>query len=541
MKRIFRYIYLILFWGSVACSDSYFEELNTNPTKATSIDPNAQLAFIELQTWGDWELSEPLNAYCAAFIQHFSGNWYATNYGGIYTKLDDLSQKIWNNTYLDIIRNTVDLIKNTEEIAVYQNVRSITRILQVHYFMQLTDLFGNIPYFDAGKAYIDGNVTPAYDEQERIYKDFLKELKESCDWLTTEGGTVSGDPMYKGDIGKWQRYANSLRLRVAMRLVKIEPELAKSEVINVLNSPYGLIRENEDALTPYTLELTDWEAGEFRRNALAQLWRTRDTYPTTYFCSTFWNHLVETFDPRLLIFGRCYADGNAIAGNPFSRQDITGIILSDKYVEMIQPADPGHFWWDPMPEGYWSETQLYWYQKELRPQINNIFLKGNTPGVLMTYAETEFLLAEAKVRWGNDLPDAVSLRDHYRNGVVAAMNFLKNFDSSISIPEKDINDYLLLYPFGNSAQEQIRMINEQLWILHLHNPGEAYANWRRSGYPKLRPSGEYGSITIDSEEIPRRITYPLLESTYNKNEYEKQTQKMGGSDNWNYRVWWDKE
>jgi hypothetical protein len=207
---------------------------------------------------------------------------------------------------------------------------------------------------------------------------------------------------------------------------------------------------------------------------------------------------------------------------------------------MIQPADPGHFWWDPMPEGYYSQTQQFWYQKELRPQINNLFLRGNTPGVLMTYAETELLLAEAKVRWDGALPGAASVKDHYKNGVVAAMNFLKNFDASLSIPEKDINDYFLLYPFENGAQNQIRMINEQLWILHLHNPGEAYANWRRSGYPQLRPSGEYGTITIDSEEIPRRIPYPLLEFTYNKNEYTKQTQRMGGSDNWNFRVWWDK-
>lgn len=540
MKKISNYIIcFVLLWGAAACTD--FEELNTNPTKATSIDPNAQLAYIELQTWGNWEMAEPLYAYCASFVQHLQGDWYASNYGGKYTKLDDLSQKIWNNIYKNVIKDAVDVIENTEGEPLYQNVRSITRILRVHYFMMLTDLFGNIPYFDAGKAYIDGNVSPVYDEQELIYKDFLKELKEACELLSAGGGTITGDPIYKGDIAKWQRYANSLRLRVAMRLVKTDSELAKNEVIDILNSPYGLILENEDALVPYTMDLTDWEAGEFRRNALAQLWRRRDTYPTTYFCASLWNHLVTTFDPRLLVLGRCYADGNATPGDPFSRQDITDIILSDRYVEMIQAVEPGHFWWDPMPEGYWSPEQQAWYQKELIPQVNNVFLKGNTPGVLMTFAEVEFLLAEAKVRWGGAIPGAFSIEEHYKKGVFSAMNFLKKFDASISIPEKDINDYFLLYPFESSPEGQLRMINEQLWILHLHNPGEAYANWRRSGYPNLLPSGHYGTVTVNSEEIPRRIPYPLLEYTYNKEEYTKQTEMMGGSDNWNFRVWWDKE
>ncbi len=80
-----------------------------------------------------------------------------------------------------------------------------------------------------------------------------------------------------------------------------------------------------------------------------------------------------------------------------------------------------------------------------------------------------------------------------------------------------------------------------MWILHLHNAPEAYANWRRTDYPKLKPSNDYGAITIESQSIPRRLNYPLSERSYNRKAYEAAIEAMGGRDNWNARVWWDKE
>ena len=89
-------------------------------------------------------------------------------------------------------------------------------------------------------------------------------------------------------------------------------------------------------------------------------------------------------------------------------------------------------------------------------------------------------------------------------------------------------------------EERLKAINEQLWILHFNNTPEGYANWRRSGYPELLSSSNYGAVTIDSREIPRRLCYPLFESSYNPEGYAWAIERLGGTDNWNKSVWWDK-
>lgn len=537
MNNLLKYsIFSIVLLLAASCTD--FDELNTNPTKATTINPNMQLSYIQLETWGDWLINEVPDTYFAAFVQQLQGDWSTTTYGGKYTLYNNLSEQFWNRVYSRPLLNAVDLIHRTEGDSLYLNVRSITRIMRVYYSMLLTDMFGNVPYFDAGKGYIDGNFNPAYDSQELIYKDFLKELKESGESFSENGGTVTGDVIYNGDLAKWRRFANSLRLRTAMRLVKVEPELAKETLIDILNSEDGLMLLNEDALVPYTIDVNDWDAEEFRRNGLSQVWRTRDTYPTTYFCSVFFNQLKDTKDPRLFVLARLYDESDS---DPFKRKDITDLVLTEKDTSWFQPVLPGFFWYDSYPNGYWSTTNQAWYQKELRPQINRAFLRGNTPGVLMSYAETEYLLSEAVVRWGSELPNTLTPRQHYMKGVIASMQFLANYEKTNLISTTQISAYLAANPFPNDAESQIKMINEQLWILHINNAPEAYANWRRSGYPQLKPASEYGAVTINSTEIPRRLQYPIFESTYNKAEYDKQIQLMDGTDNWNYRIWWDKE
>lgn len=535
MKTLFKNIFFLL---SVAffsgCTD--FDELNENPTKAATINPNTQLSYVLLETWGDWLICEVPDTYFSAFTQQLQGDWSTTTYGGKYTLYNSLSEQMWNRVYGRPVVNAVDIIHRTDDEPLYLNVNCIARIMRVYFSMILTDMFGDVPYFDAGRGYIDGTVNPPYDSQEDIYKDFLKELKEAAEAFDEAGGTITGDVVYNGNLDKWRRFANSLRLRAAMRLVKADPNLAKETVAEILNSDAGLMLSNEDALVPYIIDENDWDAEEFRRNGVAQVWRTRETYPSTYFCSVFWNHLIDTQDPRLLVLGRCYDEASS---DPFKRLDITDVVVQEKGVEMMQPVLPGFFWYDNWPSGYWSATNAAWYDKALRPQINNAFLHGDTPGVLMSYAEVEFLLGEAKIRW-NDLPDKTTASQHYKKGVIAAMGLLANYEKQNVITNNQMVEYLAANPFPNEKEEQLRIINEQLWILHINNPSEAYANWRRSGYPALKPAGEYGAITVNSTEIPRRLQYPIFESTYNQAEYNKQISLMGGRDDWNSRVWWDK-
>lgn len=516
-----------------------FDDLNTNPTKSPVIDPNNQLAYAQLLTGGDWLTMEPYNFYFSSFVQHVQGEWNVTNYGGQYRRSNPIMSQTWTRIYGLSMKNLVDVIDKTKDDPSYTNVRSIARIFRVYYSMILTDMYGDIPYFEAGRGASQDISSPVYNKQEVIYDDFLKEMKEVEAALSAAGGTVTGDIIYSGDITKWKRFANSLRLRAAMRLTKVNPEKARKEVIEILGLASGLLTINDDALTTYN-DIFDWETTEIRRNAMSQIWRGRDPYPTQCICSTLWNYLKDTSDPRLLKIGRSYDETALASGNPFNRIDLTDEIITTKGLSQFQPPNPGYFWYDKWPSGYWSTSTQKWQDKSCRPQLNNAFLKGDAPGVLMTYAEVQLLLSEAKVRWSGDIPSSTTAKQYYENGVTAAMKLLAKYKIN-AISDAEISTYLTTNPYPATVNGQMKSINEQLWILHLTNGPEAFANWRRSGYPVLKSSHEYGAITIESQTIPRRLNYPLSEASYNKEAYNAALEAMGGVDSWNARVWWDKQ
>jgi hypothetical protein len=539
MKRINQLLLSLLLVISAswqACND--FDELNTNPTKSSGVNPNSQLTYVQLLTWGDWVSNYTYYAYCSSFAQQLQGEWNVTQYGGQYRRSNEILGHVWNRFYGLALKELVDIIDKTNGKPEQQNIHSVARIFKAYYFMTLTDLYGDAPYFNAGKGYIENNVTPVYDKQEDIYKDILKELKEAEAGLNANGGTMTGDIIHKGDIAKWKRFANSLRLRAAMRVVYAAPELAKAEVIDILTIPSGLLGNTDNTYVQY-LDINDWGNTEFRRNALAQSFRSRDTYPGQFICSVFWNYLRTNNDPRLLRIARNYEDTKTAANNPFGRRDLTDEIIATQGYAKIQPVNPGYFWYTPWPAGYWSNITNSWHDKTCRPQINNAFLKGNAPGILMSYAEVQFLLAEAKARWGADISGS-SAETHYKNGISGAMNLLSLYEIT-AIPATEVNNYINAHPFPADLEAALKVINEQLWVLHFNNPPEAYANWRRSGYPVLQPSVAYGAITVESQTIPRRLNYPMAEASYNTKAFNDAIALMGGSDNWNAKVWWDKK
>lgn len=518
-----------------SCTD--FDELNTNPTKSTTIDPNSQLSYTQLMTWGDWMTVQTYAFYCAPFAQLMQGDWATTQYGGQYRRNNEYMNGLWERIYAISLKNLADVMQRTEGVALHNNVRQTARIMQVYYFTILTDLYGDIPYAEAGKGYISDLVSPVYNTQKYIYHDMLRELREAAAALDGDEQRATGDVVYGGDVLKWKRLANSMRLRLAMRLTKVEPQTALAEVKALLEDADGLLTAEDDALIRY-MDLNDWEVDEFRRNALAQMWYGRETYPTCYICSTLWDQLRRTEDPRTLRIARCYLESN-YTSIPFGRADVTDEILSTQGWKQFQPVQPGSFWYTHWPNGYWSNTYQEWVDKGCIPALNNAFLKGNNPGVLMTYAEVQLLLAEAKARWGAQLPAGGTAEEHYANGVTAAMKLLAEY--GLEIPDAEITTFLAANPLPEELEGRLRAVNEQLWVLHLTNLPEAYANWRRSGYPALRPATEYGALTIDAQTIPRRLNYPQNEVSYNNASYREAIAAMGGVDDWTARVWWDAE
>lgn len=538
MKTIYRISVSLLCMLAMtlgSCSDSAFDELNTNPAKSPDTDPNYQLSQCEAQVWGYWIWQETALKYAMPFCQYLMGDWGVTNYGGHYLKDDKYMGYIYEQMYPMTVKNLVDIIDHTRE-SDQRNLYYMARVFKVFVSGIITDLYGDVPYTEAGRGYINGIVQPKFDRQEDIYKDFMNELQVANDSLDeNQPLKVTGDLIYNGNVSLWKKLANALHLRYAMRMVNVAPDLAKEEASKALHNSGGLIAsDKEEALVRYVYDSFDWTNDEYRRNGLSQLMRGREDHPTMYICSTFFNYLGKTKDPRQFVYCRNYDQSSP--NKPFGRADITDEMINTPKAK-FQPVDPGYFHYEKWPSGYWSKQVKKYLMKECRPQINNIFLKLTSPGVIMTAAETKLLEAEAVARWGSEM-SSETVEKLYAQGVKAAFHFLENYGAD-AFKDRDIDRYIRHNNVSTDLDDQLEKINTQLWILHFNNPWEGYANWRRSGYPILKPSPDYGAKCIDSQTTPLRLCYPIFESSYNRVHYNEAIDRMGGTDDWNKPVWWD--
>lgn len=556
MKTLIKTFILAIVLGGMACScsDDYMEDLNTDPSKASSIDPNAQLTTAELQTYGDLGMVEIYRNYIYAFTQQLMGCWNTTNYGGRHTVDNNEMSRIWTSFYPKAIKNVTDAIYRSSEEENRTNINAALRIYRVYLMSIITDIYGDVPYSEAGLGYLEEKYNPRYDTQEEIYNNFFVELKDAGAALAAGGDKITGDVIYNGDVAKWKKLANSLRLRFAMRISKVAPKKARQEFEDALAADGGVFAGNEDdALIKYmdiSFSFGQDSYTDYRGNALSQLFFGNDPANNpSYLCSTFFNQLYNTGDPRTFMIGRFYYDGLMSSTKPDNRIDLTDEII-EKGIQM-NPCVPGSFSYDPWPTGYDSdimkeiaktnpsvETTM---ARETEPKLANNFLKGDNPGVVMTYAEVNFLKAEAALNGWNVGGETVE--QLYSKGVRAAMDFLTDNYGYDRISDDDFNTYMENNGIGHTDAQKREAINTQAWILHFTNPAECWANVRRSGYPRLKSPAEYGygQYLTGGTEIPVRLCYPTLESSYNKSGYEEALERMGGTNSWNTPVWWDVE
>lgn len=556
MRKIKTFIILsaaLLAGISSSCSDSYMEDLNTDKSKANSIDPNAQLTTAELQTYGDLGMVEIYRNYLYAFTQQLMGCWNTTNYGGRHTVDNNEMGRIWTSFYPKAIKNLTDAIHRSAEDENRKNINAILRIYRVYMMSVITDIYGDAPYSEAGQGYLKEIYNPKYDTQEDIYNDFFTELKDAASALDAANDRITGDVIYNGDVAKWIKLANSLRLRYAMRISDVASEKARKEFEDALASEGGVLTSgSDDALIKYmdiSFSFGQDSYTDYRGNALSQLLFGNDPANNpSYLCSTFFNQLYNTKDPRTFMIARFYYDGLMSQTSPDNRIDLTDEITG-KGIAM-NPCQPGAFSYDPWPQGYDSdmmkeiaktnpsvETTM---ARETEPKLSNNFLRGDNPGVVMTCAEVNLLLAEASLKKWNT---GGTVEGFYSKGVRAAMDFLADNYGYDRISDNDFNAYIAGNGIGHTEQQAKAAINTQAWILHFTNPAECWANVRRSGYPRLKSPAEYGfgQYLTGGKDIPVRLCYPTLESSYNKPGYDEALKRMGGKDSWNTHVWWDVE
>ena len=536
---------------TVSCSDNYMNDMNTDPSKAATIDPNAQLTTAELQTYGDLSMVEIYRNYFYAFSQQLMGCWNTTNYGGRHTVDNQEMSRMWTTLYPNAIKNLTDGEIRTNGNNAKSNVNAAMRVYRVYLMSIITDTYGNVPYSEAGLGFYGGITNPKYDLQKDIYADFFQQLDTATTMLNAAGDKISGDVIYKGDVVKWKKLANSLRLRFAMRISDVEPDKAKTEFVKALNADGGIIENSaDDALINYmsiAFSFGQESYSDFRGNALSKLLFGNDpTNNPSYICSTLFNQLNNNNDPRTFSMARCYYDKLMSSTGTENRIDITDEVKTNN---KLTPNIPGAFSWEPWPTGFKSDklTEIAKNNpsvdpnvaREVEPKLANNFLKSDNPGVIITSAEVDFLLAEATLKgW---ISNKGTVTELYTKGVRAAMDFLSDSYGCDKVSDADFNTYIANNDIGHTAEQAKAAINTQAWILHFTNPAECWANVRRSGYPAMKSPKDYGfgQYLTGGDDIPVRLCYPVLESSYNKQGYDDALQAMGGKDDWHTRVWWD--
>ncbi|MEO8535008.1 MAG: SusD/RagB family nutrient-binding outer membrane lipoprotein [Flavobacterium sp.] len=487
---------------TLASCDKGFEELNTNPNALNDPALKSMFTLAEIYVDGqDFSNTRGNNIYAAQFVQHFSSLGGA---GSKYTYSSEYSGALFGESYGKGLNQIFQLLSVTPNAPENSNMVQALRIMKVFMFQKLTDTYGEVPYFEAGKGY-NGNIfTPKYDTQEVIYNDLLKELDEAGTALDVSKPFVGpADLYYQSDVTRWKKLANSLMLRVAMRLSKVNPAKAKEYVEKAVAK--GVFTSNDDSLV---LKHDSGPAG-VKTNPITSSWVRNDLNggeSNIKFSKTFIDLLKNTNDPRLRIYAKLEATGN---NNPASQQGLAN--------------DAKEF-----PGG---DKKLF-----SDPNTSTV-LRLDAPTLIMSYAEVQFILAEAAVKGWNVGGTA---QKHYEDGVKAAMEVLTIFGDKVpAVTAAEYNTYITTYPFksaGTDAQKMEQIITQK-WIVLLFNGFEAFSEYRRTGYPVLVPVNDPTGETKGT--IPRRLIYDQSELITNEANYKAAIQRQG-LDVMTTRIWWDK-
>ncbi len=497
---------IILFVTCITSCTKDFRETNTDGNNPTGVTPDLLLSgvirnMMNQQVSDAWGIGNLVAQYHAK-IQFVNEDRYLWNE----------QNGVWNAVYGNY-RNLQNIF-----ISVKADAKSpylgVGLILKSWMFSLATDAYGDVPYTDAGKAKTDGVYTTVYDTQESIYTSLLADLKKANDQLATASTGLSGDIMYGGGtsgILKWRRLANSLRLRLLMRISAKRNVNADMQAI--LNDPTNnpIFTSNADnaelkylAAAPNQWPLYGSRVGSFDEIRVSK---------------TLSDRLTALGDTRINVFGRpsqsSVTGGNPrVQGVPNGLDDVAalnfnggpqGVSRVGYTFACLVCNDPGQAVPDP----------------------------AAPRGILMNFAELQFILAEAREK---GIITTGNADTYYTNGIIANFDYWRtlvpaSYNLNIAMPAGYLTQTAVA--FTGTQAEKLEKIALQKWIALYFNGLEAWFDWRRTGMPTIVP----GPSNLNGNRVPVRYIYPLSEQSLNGANRLKAVAAQGGTDDLNTKMW----
>lgn len=502
MKNIILGILSVLLFAS--CTKN-FREINTDRNNPTAVTSDLLLSGIissslNNQVGEAWSIGNLVVQYNAKiqFVNEDRYGWAELN-------------SIWNNVYSNYrnLQNIFTQVGSNTASPYY----GVSLILKSWMFSLVADAYGDAPYSQAGKGKTDAAYQPVYDKQEDIYTGILADLKKANEVLATASGPFSGDLIYGGGpsaIIKWRRLANSLRLRYLLRLSK--QKSVSSEMQAILNDPINnpIFTGNLDnaelkylAAAPNQWPLYGSRVGSFDEIRLSK---------------TFSDRLTALNDSRIRVFGRptqnsVTAGTPVIQGIPNGLSDVAALAFNGGPQNVSRVGytfaclvcnDPGQA--APLPDA---------------PR-----------GLLMTYAELQFILAEARQR---NFITTGTAATYYNQGIAANFSYWQSvvpaaYNLQIAMPTGYMTQPAVELTGTNT--EILSKIALQKWIALYFNGLEAWFDWKRTGLPEIVP----GPGNLNNNLVPVRFIYPISEQALNAANRAAAVQRQG-ADNINTRTW----
>ncbi len=504
-------VILFLIVGTFGCSED-FGDMNTPKNTVVEVNPSYFLSNMVQGVFDNYQRNHNL-------YDDFYSQYWANTVSGFesprYEYVDGWIGNQWKEFYTDHLTEANAIKTQNQEDPFSNDIVAASEIWISYFWSRMTDTYGDIPYTDAGL----GDPVP-YNDQQEIYNDLFARIENAVSSIKgTEDQKLFGnfisrrnpdeleyDHLYLGDISKWQKFGNSLRLRLAMRLSNVDPTKAAAEVAAAINGPGGLMTSNDDVA-----KVRMWSKGWY--DYLHQMaWSWDNIRASETFTNYLYNQSSDGEDPRAPRWFAYKIGGQAVSKEEAGFDKYYG--LENGWNTVPAKADEDHCTIN-LEGGYID------------------FIGADDDGMycpVMFYSEVLFLQAEAALR-GWTSGDANAL---YKAGVQASMDY-------VGVDPADAQAYIDGLPdLTGSNEAKLKQIITQKWLAGFPNGVEAWADFRRTDYPDITLpfEGVSGNSSVAQGTWVKRVRYPDNEHEQNQVSMPSDMNTLD-TDRMDKRVWWD--